>query len=143
MNRFIAGATGTCYTIAPRSSAASLGNPGDRRCEVHAATCEESEPERSGGTVGPFHQIRMPVEADLVWGDLAMARGVGVSGTLSSREKPPRQGQPIAFPGISSECLRPAAFDRLPGTARPLTQILQARRLTTVANRLPSISRRF
>src|SRR5215467_9633545 len=42
----------------------------------------------------------MPDEADLVWGDLATACRVRFPGALSSREKPPRQRQSSALPGM-------------------------------------------
>jgi hypothetical protein len=45
----------------------------------------------------------MPGEADPVRGDLATACRVRVSATLPWREKPPRQGQSFAIPGICSE----------------------------------------
>jgi hypothetical protein len=76
-------------------------------------------------------------------GDVLAARGVGESGTLSSREKSPRQRQFIAPPGIASECDRSARCDRLSRTARRFTQVLQARRMTTAANRVRSIARRL
>jgi hypothetical protein len=46
--------------------------------------------ERPRGALGPFDPRGMLVKADLVWGALAAARRVGISGTLSPREKPPR-----------------------------------------------------
>ena len=74
-----------------------------QRCGVHANPGKKSQPQRPRGALGSFHQRGMSIEADLVWGDLATACRVRVSATLPWREKPPRQGQSFAIPGICSE----------------------------------------
>jgi hypothetical protein len=60
------------------------------RCGMHADTTQKSEFERACGTLSTFDQRGMLVKADLVRGELAAARRVGISGTLPPREKPPR-----------------------------------------------------
>ena len=66
--------------VLPRVS----GNTGGRRCAVHANPGQKSEPECPRGALGAFDQRGMPVEADLVWRDLAAACRVRISETLSS-----------------------------------------------------------
>src|SRR5262252_4290077 len=66
----------------------------------------------------------MPDEADPVRETLIATRRVEFPGTLSSREKPPRQRQSFALPGICAGG-KFATRDQLPRAARRLTQILQ------------------
>src|SRR4029077_10972930 len=112
--------------------------PGNTRgwgCEKHANPSEKSECECPRGTLGSFHQGGMLIEADPVRGDLATACGVGVSATLTSREKPPRHGQSLALPCLCSAHVRSARRNPLSGTARRLTQVLQPRRMSILAKR--------
>src|SRR5215467_544489 len=78
----------------------------------------------------------MPDEADPVRGTLIATRRVEFPGTLSSREKPPRQGQSFALPGICAGG-KFATRDQLPRAARRLTQILQPCRMSIFSIRRP------
>jgi hypothetical protein len=73
--------------------------------------CHEFRDTLASGST--FDQRGMLVKADLVWGALAAARRVGISGTLSPREKPPRQGQSFAFPHLCSARAQCATCDPL------------------------------
>src|SRR5215469_901687 len=70
----------------------------------------------------------MPIEADPVRREVVAASSVELSGTLSPRTKPPRQGQSVAVPGLCRGG-KWARRDRLSKAARQLTQILQPRRM--------------
>src|SRR6185295_753977 len=116
------------------------GNTGGWGCEVHAHPSQKSEFECLRGALGSFHQAGMPIEADPVRGDLATACCVRVSATLSSREKPPRQGQSLALPSFCSAHVRSARRNPLSGAARRLTQVLQPDRMSILAKVRPAKS---
>src|ERR1019366_4954903 len=71
-------------------------------CEVHANPGEKSEFECPRGTLGPFHQRGMLIEADLVWRELVTACRVRFRGALSPRKTPSGQRQSLALPCFCS-----------------------------------------
>jgi hypothetical protein len=75
------------YEVLPRFP----GNTCSRRCEVHANPSEKSEFECPRGTLGPFHQRGMLIEADPFWRELVTACRVRFRGALSPRKKPSGQ----------------------------------------------------
>src|SRR5215831_11087778 len=82
----------------------------------------------------------MPIEADLVRGELVTARRVRFPGALSSRKKPPRQRQSLAFSCFCSAYDRFARPNPLSRAARRLTQVLQPRRMSILAKVRPAKS---
>src|SRR5262249_37474928 len=77
----------------------------------------------------------MPIEADLVQGELVTARRVRFPGALSSRKKPPRQRQSLALPCFCSAYSRSARPSPPSRAAPPLTQVLQTCRMGILAKR--------
>src|SRR6516165_717834 len=101
---------------------------------MHTHPGEKSGPECPCGTLGAFDQRGMLVEANPVRGEAVATRSVELPGTLSSRKKPPRQGQSLAIPLHCTE-FRFARRSLLSRAARRLTQILLPRRMNILAKR--------
>src|SRR5215471_15140331 len=71
---------------------------GERGREVPAAPTQKSQFERPRGTLGPYHQRGVSIQADLVWGALATACRVRFPGALSSRENHQDTDNLLLFP---------------------------------------------
>src|SRR5262245_59171110 len=79
------------------------GHAGERGHEVPAVTTQKSEFECPRGTLGPYHQRGVSIQADLVWGALATACRVPFPGALSSCLPPgrPTETSSICFPSVT------------------------------------------
>src|SRR5215467_14198065 len=102
---------------------------------MHTHPGEKSGPECARGTLGAFDQRGMLVKVNPVRGEAVATRSVELPAALSSRKKPPRQGQSLAIPPNCTE-FRFASCSLLSKAARRLTQILLPRRMNILAKRV-------